>query len=530
MKLINSDHINKKKIFDILIACLAVVLLSWYYCYAHSKVIISSDSTTMLLLAKDFTDGNITLKNWVVGTNNFFFSETIFYCIGIILGMSYQTMIMVITPIFLAVFMIYCYRMIFYHHLDSIQVRISAYIAAVMFLAMAAIFPYGLGYTYLNANSHNLLYLWVAIAMMCICQYCDTNKKRYIILYAVIAILMSFSEGVTLMILLGPVIAVSGIQFLIEKGKRLFYGKLVVISGLSYIIAKIWLKLLQHLGGLVVRGIPMSLVLAPAAVKVRIFQYSREIYNIFGFGGLHTIGLTSLNGVYNLITFTGIIIFGAGICISIIRYLKLTILDKLLLWTVILNFAGCFFTDVAVVARYIVPSVCFGFVLSCRMIVWALNTVHWKKCGNMVAIILCVAMIFAGAYRAIDYKRSPVYGENQKQVADLIEKEQLGDGYGDFWCASVLSFYSDFKSDIYPVYVKDGQLVNYYELVNKEWYKEKDKHYIVTFNNDASAFFKNQDLFKLLGAPDRTYECGEYQLFYWNKDISEQLKIAWPMS
>ena len=527
MNRIKIEHINKQKWCCCLIMCLALILLSVYYCYAHSKVIISSDSTTMLLLAQDFVHGNIFLKDWVVGTNNFFFSETIFYCIAMLFGMSYQTMIMVITPVFLAAFMMFCCYMISDQQAESTQNRMVIWAGCIMFLATAALFPYGLGYTYLNANSHNLLYLWIAIAMVCLCRYIQKSKKRYIVVYMIIAVLMSFSEGVTLMVLLGPVIVASAIQFLIEKDNRKLYGKLIIFSGLSYVIAKIWLILLQHFGGLVVRGIPMTLVLSPAAVKSRIFHYSRELYSIFGFGGLHTIGLTSWNGIYNLIVFLCMCFFGIGICISIVTYLKLSILDKLLLWTVILNFAGCFFTDVAVVARYIIPSVCFGLVLSFRMTVMALNKIQWKRARMIIAIVLCVAMSFAGIYRCVEYRQHEVYGEDQKQLAKLIENEQLGDGYGDFWCASVNSFYSDFRTNIYPVYVKDDQLMNYYELVDKKWYEEKDKHYIVTFSNDGSTFFKNEELVNILGEPDRTYDCGIYQIFYWNEDISDQLHIAW---
>ena len=155
---------------------------------------------------------------------------------------------MVITPVFLAAFMIFCCYIISDQQAESTQNRMVIWAGCIMFWATAALFPYGLGYTYLNANSHNLLYLWIAIAMVCLCRYIQKPKKRYIVVYMIIAVLMSFSEGVTLMVLLGPVIVTSAIQFLIEKDNRKLYGKLIIFSGLSYVIAKIWLILLQHFG------------------------------------------------------------------------------------------------------------------------------------------------------------------------------------------------------------------------------------------------------------------------------------------
>lgn len=629
---LNTKSENIKKIIFLLISLVMTVGLAVYYCYFHTKVNISSDSTTMLPLARDFLDGNLTLDGWVVGTNNFFFSETIFYCIGMLFGVSNETMILGITPVFLAIFMMYAAcRMIFWENYKAAQVGVQAgkpdgvyadqhkriwmtvtgACGSLCFVAAVGLFPYSMGYTYLNANSHNLLYLWIAIAVMCVCCYCGdvgkigkygknirfgkngqseiadkvektdkAGKKRYLIIYGILGVLMSFSENSTLMLLLGPVIMFSAVQFLLEKKRRGFYAGLASVSVGAYAAAKIWLALLEHFGGLVVRGLPMSLVLHPAAVWNRFIEYSRVFYTIFDFYGLHTIGLTSWVGIYNLMVFLGMLIFVLGIVMSVIGYLKLPALDRLLVWMVVLNIAGCIFTDVAVVARYMVPMVCFGMILGCRMMIRSFymlqeniairrqNRKQKEKCddtetgkpeyraeinsenrtGNksenkpenkpksksvwmwipaVFSVLLCGVMLYGGIFRCVNYKDMPVYGDSERQVVSTIEQEGLGDGYGAFWSASINSYYSDFKYHIYPVYIKNNRLTNYYELVNKSWYDEKDKHYVVTYDHD-NIYFSVSELTKILGEADRVYECGTYMIYYWDRDISESLQIAWP--
>lgn len=603
---LNTKSENIKKIIFLLIILVMTVGLAVYYCYFHTKVNISSDSTTMLPLARDFLDGNLTLDGWVVGTNNFFFSETIFYCICMLFGVSNETMILWITPVFLAIFMMYAAcRMIFWENYKAarvgVQVRkpdgvyadkhkcawmtVTAVCGSLCFVAAVGLFPYSMGYTYLNANSHNLLYLWIAIAVMCVCCYCgDVGKKRYLIIYGILGVLMSFSENSTLMLLLGPVIMFSAVQLLLEKKRRGFYAGLAGVSVGAYAAAKIWLALLEHFGGLVVRGLPMSLVLHPAAVWNRFIEYSRVFYTIFDFYGLHTIGLTSWVGIYNLMVFLGMLIFVLGIVMGVIGYLKLPALDRLLVWMVVLNIAGCIFTNVAVVARYMVPMVCFGMILGCRMMIRSFymlqeniairrqNRKQKEKCddtetgkpeyraeikpesnsenrtGNksenkpenkpkgksvwmwapaVFSVLLCGVMLYGGIFRCVNYKDMPVYGDSERQVVSMIEQEGLGDGYGAFWSASINSYYSDFKYHIYPVYIKNNRLTNYYELVNKSWYDEKDKHYVVTYDHD-NIYFSVSELTKILGEADRVYECGTYMIYYWDRDISESLQIAWP--
>lgn len=74
----------------------AIVLCTLFYSVYHLRVYLSSDSTSSLLMADSMAQGNVLLKGWVQGTNNFVFSEIVFYAIGRLLGIPYAAMLHVL--------------------------------------------------------------------------------------------------------------------------------------------------------------------------------------------------------------------------------------------------------------------------------------------------------------------------------------------------------------------------------------------------------------------------------------------------
>ena len=101
-----------KKLYVVGCVLLFCILLYTYYKF-HEKVIVTSDNTTMLPLLKDWIEGNFLLRNWIVGTNNFFFTETIWCMLGLLLGMDSIDIVYFIPAIFFVGFLFF-FKLFFY--------------------------------------------------------------------------------------------------------------------------------------------------------------------------------------------------------------------------------------------------------------------------------------------------------------------------------------------------------------------------------------------------------------------------------
>ena len=131
--------------------------------------------------------------------------------------------------------------------------------------------------------------------------------------------------------------------------------------------------------------------------------------------------------------------------------------------------------------------------------------------------------IIAGA-RISENIRAPKLGMEEKKVFAFLEENNYGNGYADFWCGSVLSSYSNFEIEIYPIWSNADMLSPYDELINKDWYREKNIHYIIMNADDSqNAFCKKRQVIEILGIPQEENIFGKYEILYWNKDISDYI-------
>lgn len=498
-------------------------ILTLFLYYYHLKINISSDGTTMLPVAEDLLKGNVLLKEWIHATNNFIFTETIFYAIFMFLGCSYQFMIHFIPAAVLstlAVFSVY-----FFIYNDDILKKQSSknmILLCVMTVVFLGIAGRNVAYTLINPNSHNNLYIFTAVCIVLILNYMKTETLKYLIVYDILAVLMSFSESVTSMVLFAPVglFGVYKIIFVKEDRKR---AVLLLSNSIgAFAASKLLTIVVTFAGGVYTRGLPLGLA-HPRYYPGRIFGFLKEMLLLFGFrkpDGIVVTPETLLNNVL-----VGMIVAGCVVILvyNLIHFFKLSDLDKLLFLLVIVNLGLSVITDVVVYHRYIAPAFLFGFILCVRTLLLHMDKFSfYKKLYRFLAVITVFMLIV----RVKDVILMPKFGAEEKVVMEEIAGRGWGDGYGDFWCASMPSFYSDFTTDIYPVYTNEEGLFGYEELVKSSWFREKDKHFVITFSGNASGFINNQRLFEILGEPDDSFEYGSYLVFYYDKDISDEVLWA----
>ena len=491
-----------------------IIFLSLFVLYGlcHQKVRISSDTTTIIPMSEDFLNGNILLKGWVLGTNNFYFTEIIPYAIGILLGFSHAALINWIPGIAWAFIAVASLELL---DIDFKDRRRSS-VFAVLFAAVLLIVPLCAGYTVLNANTHNNLYAFLALYLLWLKKYLRSESRKRLLAMTILAGLLSFSESVTNMVLIAPValLALFDIHFRKKNGRIWLLGSSIA----SYVIGKIVFLFFRLTGSMETVGFPIGM--APLSlIPDRVLAWVNQLGVLLGEDWLLS-GTVDFNIVFTTAFIAVYVIF---MVVQFFRMKKMSDMEACLYLIAAVNAAACIFTDVPVYHRYCVPMYYFGILLMLEMTASAVSHVASR---TLYAVCLAAASllgIYTAAHKTVEYIRAEDYGGTQVKLAQFLENEGLEHGYADFWCASQISFYTDYDVDIFPIWVTadNSKLIPYTELIHHDWYGMSDFHFVISFaDENESIFVSEPKLYEICGEPDRTETIGEYKVFIWNEDIS----------
>ena len=337
---------NKKEC--VISVIITFVVFSILYFYYHSKIDISSDTVTMIPIAKAIINGNYLLKGWTVGTNNFLFTETIFYIPGLLLSINVYTLVKIMGSLTFALFVAVNAAMFLYK---------SGIRYAISYLLIVGIVVPSMAYTLLNSNSHNGVYIFIVIEWYLLMKFEDTLNKYSLVVFIVLGVLAQYSDGVFLMELIAPAIIYSIYQFIRvdnKKDKRKKYCILLVSNVSIFVVSKILQIGLEKVGGLVTKGLPMGLV-SIREIPQRIVNWKNEFMNMWGYDFNGSSNVAKINNViiYFFILFLLVAICYYGILILLFRIER----KELAVWLmVIFNIAGCLGTNVVICHRYFIPT------------------------------------------------------------------------------------------------------------------------------------------------------------------------------
>lgn len=510
---------NIKKFVGLSVILLALISVVYYY--YHLIVAISSDTTTMIPVVYDILKGNWLMKYWYFGSNNFFFTDTIFYLIGTALGASSQFLINYLPGLFYLV-LVWGLLVFFWYRPLHEKAKSSLIFCLASTLGFLLVVPYSGAYTLLNANSHNNLYLFVLIGIICSYKFAEEGRKSYLAGYCIIGILSYYSDSLTLLILFAPILIYAGYSIIKkEQRKRYLILGLATISALA--VGKLMLMLQVFLGGSVTRGLPLELV--------SVLDWPGRLYD-FGYAFLALIGYTRLSdlsvggAISNVFIALHLVLMVTMFVYNTFRVLRFRLEKKeLLLYLIsIVNVAGCVVTNVTVHNRYMAPFYIFGTVMVYLSFYNLLERSGLRRLRILTGLGI-VGFFYLSCYRIQEIARVPLRGEGEREVVYSLEQSGWGDGYGEFWAASVCSFYSDFEVGIYPIiFSEEKGLEPYPELIDERWYDEKDKHFVIMENTRPGIEEHKRILTRVLGDPQSvSYLGGIYEVWYWEADISEML-------
>ncbi len=519
-------NFNYKKLLIFLGLFLVITVFNYMY---HSKIEVSSDSTTLIPMAKDFLKGNVLLESWILGTNNFYFTDMIYFALGFLFQLKSSTLVYLIPAAVQAATVV----LLIYFFLDfdvkdnSFKDKWSLGISILAVLAILGISAPQVAYTLLNVNSHNIVYLYYILALMLSFLYIKKGRPLPLVLYVILCTLSAFSDGVTQMVIFAPVCMCCIVCIIKREDVR---RNITVFGGTvaGFVFSKLLLIIVENAGGLVTRGLPLQLV-SPGNWWQRIVDFTKTYFQFFNYKGIQYCSLLSWEGIYHIIITVYMVLVLLALIYNLIFILRISKKQQALFWCSIINIASCVATNVVVFNRYLAPFFVFGSMLLILTIYDFSNKFKNEKylkpnvlkpVNYIYVIVLGAALLFTDAYKLNLIHDMGKYGDLQREVASVLMEKQWGNGYGDFWSSSVISYYTDFQNEIYPVEIapESTSIVPYVELVSKHWYEETDKHFIIRYSGATT--IDVDAMTAIIGQPEETVEIGPYTLYYWSSDIS----------
>lgn len=505
-----------------------VAVLTMFFFIWKARVGLSSDSTTFLPMAQDILNGNIWLRGWIVGTNNFHFTETIFYAIGLSLGLSQTFLVRFISSFMYALLVSMVLLWWLKPEPTTIGGKINeaTWFPFIVGIMLFIIIPFDAAYCLLNPNSHNNLYVFCIICLSLCLKYLESFRKRYLGIYIILASLIAFSESVTYMVLLAPVCAWSVFQI---YRKHTIKPYIIIIGAtiLSYILSKgiYWLFDIQN--GMYTRGMPIHLCY-PMVYWERIQSFFLEYLAFFNIPRAYN--LTSLN-LWDSFNIFWIFYTILGFIIATAFIFKMNKKEQLLWFVAAINAIACIITDVAYTYRYLVPFMIFGW--SYTLLATQKLLCFFRKKQNRGSFILYIGLfilfvttgLFFSFSKLSKIAHTNVWGNTERAVVQVLKEKNWLSGYGTFWAASLLSFMAADDIKLYPVscYDNENLMTPHPELVNTDWFKQENQHVVISMTN-GNSFISDSHLHDVVGMPDETVEVGPYIIYYWKKDISPYVR------
>ncbi|MGP4263426.1 hypothetical protein [Escherichia coli] len=437
------------------------VIFSFIYCLSLAlKSGITSDAASMYLEAFDMANGNWLLQGWTLSTVPFYFTETLWYAV-IIKIIGYHQGAMWWVPVLVYTLVILIASLII---VDKNN-KVVGVLALLMCVSMPS--PLSSGLT-----------LAMCIHVGCIlatllCLYLTNTKTRfYLVAVFFISSLAMYSDPMFLYTFVAPYLA--AIVIAAYYSKRLKNISLTLVIILSVVAA----KTISYV------TVSYEILVTPGTIPPKFVDYNSIFHNLDLF----------LQGVIN---YFDAFIFGKEIGVessfyaarfvimlawftllvaSIKRLFGKSLLDNYLIIATALLPIAYIASNMAVdlaTTRYLVFSFITGSILIGRFInIASVKTTY---------ICTAFAVVFICNFSAVTFGKP---NDLSMQIADYIQSNDLGDGYGTFWVASSVTVRGG--NDVRPV-TYDGEKGEAFHWLSKNsWYGFRSRYVVLSNSNDIA--------------------------------------------
>ena len=502
------------------------------FIYHLHYVDISSDTTTLLPMAEDILQGNWRLQGWILGTNNFYFTDLVFETLLLKCGISYENIIYGLGSFDFALLIVLSLFFSKKYLRDGQKNTTYDFLYAIPLSII--LFPILIGgYTLLNLHSHISAYILGISCWMLVLRYLTVGQYWYLIIYFVFAGLGNFSDALIQMILFAPVCMSMLIAIFSKKNVKRSWT-IILTNFVTYAASTIFLTTLNH-NSLYLQTLGLPVHISDYHLwGQRLIGYVQELFKLYGFAS-HSNSNTLVYWFHDGILIAFFVLVLISLFYFGIRLKENTAPINILWFTAMINAGACVVTDVAVFNRYIGPFYVFTMLLAIEYLnnIIDCTHIHIQKVIKVGCILLAILMLLLrisviSKLTATDDKQINSYLQtNEKQIADYLQAEHLSGGYSNYWTASLIWYYTDFKIPVYQILLpKNANSFQAFPfLVKNMWWTEKSKDFVIRtdvypYNNEID----EETLNSILGTPKKKTSIGRYTVYEYGYDISKYMQ------
>lgn len=164
--------------------------------------------------------------------------------------------------------------------------------------------------------------------------------------------------------------------------------------------------------------------------------------------------------------------------------------------------------------RYLAPFVLFGSVLAARTIGRAYARVPAGAVRRAVAGVgAAVTVIFAASFVVTSVQPAqPVTGAD---LAAFLTQQDLTNGIGTYWPATMTTVASDDRVHIRPITLHDNEIVRYGRQSTRDWYAGQRFQFLVFDSTESWGGINLDSVTAALGKPQTVYAVGKYRVLIW---------------
>ncbi|MDQ0548153.1 hypothetical protein QF014_000501 [Pantoea agglomerans] len=468
-----------KRLFPLVYLLFSFVFYTWLSYQFGSN----SDNMSSLLIARDLANGNTSLSGWHLSTQSYLFSDIVWTALAIKL-FGFTPALSHVMPA------------IFYSFLSYLSIRIVLLKNNSGLYLVAPVILIPTYFSIANAielNIHGGIYL---LSVACLYLLSNESLKSPISKLLIASLLCGIfaeSDKLIVFIFIIPCFISSSIHYVLQrKNKDLIIALACCLSILIYKIASLILPLyfkydVPGIGGQSIASMPIMITNAILAYQGVLYYFS------INFNG------DSITTVVSTIKSLFLIIYIVLFIRSAIKSFGKSLVDTLLIFSVLVPFGAFILSTVAIditSTRFLFFSVLSVALLISRNI--AINKTAYK-----IALILIAVSNLAWIYKSQETEE-----KYYSKLGDFLQSQNLLNGYGEFWKASILTSVS--KVNIYPVFT-DGTIRPRYWLSRDDWY-ERNGNFMISRDQSEIDAAINQ-----FGEPKKIIDFHGMKILVWDK-------------
>lgn len=513
---------NKKKIVLAVIGIFFCMGYSFFAICVFAQIPLNSDLANMMLEADDILNGNLFLTDWTLTGISFLTTDLLFFIVGtLFFGVSIKGYVFSISLMFLALIAA-----------GALLLSDKFRLPELLFLIAVAGFPCFYWASILRIHTGCFVWVLVGLSFLWRANLCKKHQKLMIALAVLFLTLSVTGDSIALLavilpLLLTALINVTRSWFQKEALKKEDIRSIAAAAS-AFLLGTALDKLYIFIGGADKNVFLESKFFEAIEDYPKNFHvYIQSLFGMFDadFSGQKLLSADTLFFFLRgcIIVLGIIVIFHTIICFvkgKACDFINLILSIGFLLISVVF-----LLTDISVdimCGRYFVYAPVMFCVILIRKFreLRAQETNERKKKLTYTAIILCSVLLFLKSFFPIPAK-SVYYDETQLGLLQVLEENNLKNGYGGFWDASVATVYAQKQVSIRAVAANENGIFKFNWFCKNTWYDEYADYVVVSPN--AGGGITADTVLRSFGTPKDIIHYGIYDIYVYDYDISKRL-------